>query len=70
MQHSNAKKCGTNTSSASVTCNASIVASNSEIFPNGKTSLDDGAIQNNISKIREVIANNQGINIKMSTYRV
>lgn len=53
-----------------MTCNTNIVVSDSEIFPNEKTSLDDGAIQNNISKIREVIANNQGINIKMSTYRV
>ena len=45
-------------------CNTNVVASNSEIFPDEKTSLDGGAIQNNISKIREVIANNQGINIK------
>lgn len=62
--YSNAKKYGTYTSSASVVCNTDIVASSSEVFPNEKTSLDDGTIQTNISKIREAIAKDQGIDIK------
>lgn len=63
--YSNASKYNKYLGSASIVCNTDIVQSltkaKTEIFPNNKTSLDDVAIQSNIAKIREVIANDQGI---------
>lgn len=50
--------------SASLVCNTDIISSNNtEIFPNGKTSLDDVTIKKNINTIREAIAKDQDIDV-------
>lgn len=63
--YANAEKYGDYVGSASLVCNTDIVTSQSrtgtEVFPNEKTALNDGAIQKNIDKIRQAIATDLNI---------
>lgn len=50
--------------SATLVCNTDIISSNNtQVFPNGKTSLDDVTIKKNIDTIKEAIAKDQGIDV-------
>ena len=59
--YANALKYGKYVASASLVCNTDIEVSGKSIFPNEQTLLSDPTIQKNIEKIRNAIANDQGI---------
>ncbi len=50
--------------SAALVCNTDIISSNNtQVFPNGKTALDDVTIKKNIDIIKKAIANDQDIDV-------